>query len=212
MILHLRQDYDSEALRSADMATDPVSQFHHWFQDALKAGVKEPNAMTLATATSDGRPSARIVLLKDYGSEGFSFFTNYGSRKGNELDQNPYAALAFHWIDLQRQVRIEGMVERLSEEASRAYFQSRPRGSQVGAWASPQSSVLESREWLEQRVVTLEEQYDGQEKLPLPDFWGGYLVRPNLFEFWQGQPSRLHDRFQYSPKVEGGWLIQRLAP
>ncbi len=212
MLLHLRQDYNSEALSLSDMAADPASQFHHWFQDALKAGVQEPNAMTLATATPDGRPSARVVLLKDYGPDGFSFFTNYASKKGVELDKNPQAALVFLWLELQRQVRIEGSVERLSAAASEAYFQSRPRGSQVGAWASPQSSVLDGREWLEGRVAELEKKHEGKDNLPLPDFWGGYLVKPTLFEFWQGQPSRLHDRFQYTPKAEGGWLIQRLAP
>ena len=212
MLLHLRQDYNSGALHLSDMATDPASQFHHWFQDALKAGIKEPNAMTLATATPDGRPSARVVLLKDYGPDGFSFFTNYASKKGVELKQNPQVALVFLWLDLQRQVRIEGRVERLSTEASEAYFQSRPRGSQVGALASPQSSVIGGREWLEGRVAELEKKYEGLDKLPLPDFWGGYLVKPTMLEFWQGQPSRLHDRFQYTPKPEGGWLIQRLAP
>ena len=204
MLLHLRQDYKSDSLKINDMDAEPASQFHHWFQDALKAGIKEPNAMTLATATPDGKPSARVVLLKDYGTEGFTFFTNYGSRKGAELYRNPHVALAFLWLDQHRQVRIEGQVERLPTAASEAYFQSRPRGSQVGAWASPQSSVLDGREWLESRVEAVEKQYAGQEKLPLPDFWGGYLVKPTLFEFWQGQASRLHDRFQYTPKAGGG--------
>ena len=212
MLLHLRQDYVSDSLNISDMDTEPASQFHHWFQDALKADIPEPNAMTLATATPDGKPSARVVLLKDYSPNGFTFFTNYGSRKAAELDRNPKAALAFLWLGLHRQVRIEGQVERLSATASQAYFQSRPRGSQVGAWASPQSSVLADRTWLLGRVEAIEKQYEGQENLPLPEFWGGYLVKPTLFEFWQGQTSRLHDRFQYTPKEDGGWLIQRLAP
>ena len=212
MLLHLRQDYVSDSLNISDMDTEPASQFHHWFQDALKADIHEPNAMTLATATPDGKPSARVVLLKDYSPNGFTFFTNYGSRKAAELDRNPQVALAFLWLGLHRQVRIEGQVERLSATASQAYFQSRPRGSQVGAWASPQSSVLADRTWLLGRVEAIEKQYEGQENLPLPEFWGGYLVKPTLFEFWQGQTSRLHDRFQYTPKEDGGWLIQRLAP
>ena len=212
MLLHLRQDYVSDSLNISDMDTEPASQFHHWFQDALKADIPEPNAMTLATATPDGKPSARVVLLKDYSPNGFTFFTNYGSRKAAELDRNPKAALAFLWLGLHRQVRIEGQVERLSATASQAYFQSRPRGSQVGAWASPQSSVLADRTWLLGRVEAIEKLYEGQENLPLPEFWGGYLVKPTLFEFWQGQTSRLHDRFQYTPKEDGGWLVQRLAP
>lgn len=212
MILHLRQDYESDSLKISDMDAEPANQFHHWFQDALKADIKEPNAMTLATATPDGKPSARVVLLKDYGPDGFTFFTNYGSRKSAELDRNPYVALVFLWLGLHRQVRIEGQVERLSAAASETYFQSRPRGSQIGAWASPQSRVLQDRDWLLDRVKTIEKEYKGQEKLPLPDFWGGYLVKPTLFEFWQGQTSRLHDRFQYTPKAGGGWSVQRLAP
>lgn len=212
MLLHLRQDYESDSLKISDMDAEPSSQFHHWFQNALKADIKEPNAMTLATATPDGNPSARVVLLKDYGPAGFTFFTNYGSRKSAEMDLNPHVALTFLWLGLHRQVRIEGLAERLPATASEAYFQSRPRGSQVGAWASPQSSVLKDREWLLDRVEAVKKQYEGQEKLPLPDFWGGYLVKPTLFEFWQGQTSRLHDRFQYTLNAEGNWLIHRLAP
>lgn len=212
MLLHLREDYISNSLKISDMDPEPSSQFHHWFQDALKAEIKEPNAMTLATATPDGKPSARVVLLKDYGSSGFTFFTNYDSRKGMELALNPHAALVFLWLGLHRQIRIEGQVERVSAAISEAYFQSRPRGSQVGAWSSPQSRVLDGREWLLEKVEAVEKKYEVQEKLPLPEFWGGYVVKPNLFEFWQGQTSRLHDRFQYTLKTEGGWLIERLAP
>ncbi len=212
MLFHLREDYQSQPLNTSEMEAEPANQLRQWFQDALSAGVREPNAMTLATATPDGKPSARIVLLKDFGPEGFSFFTNYQSRKGSQLKENPHVALVFLWHDLHRQVRIEGQVERLSAEASEAYFQNRPRGSQVGAWASPQSSVLDGREWLEQRIEAVEKQYEGLDKLPLPGFWGGYLVKPAMFEFWQGQTSRLHDRFRYSPKLGGGWLIERLAP
>ncbi|MBI1228197.1 MAG: pyridoxamine 5'-phosphate oxidase [Bacteroidetes bacterium] len=212
MILHLREDYKSDSLKIGDMDSLPSNQFHHWFQDALKAEIKEPNAMTLATVTPEGKPSARVVLLKDYGPEGFTFFTNYDSKKGKELAQNPAVALVFLWLGLHRQVRIEGMAERLSAEASEAYFQSRPRRSQVGAWASPQSTVLESRDWLLTKVKSVEKKYKGQEKLPLPEYWGGYLVRPTLFEFWQGQTSRLHDRFQYTKSANGNWVIERLAP
>ncbi|MBI5917274.1 MAG: pyridoxamine 5'-phosphate oxidase [Bacteroidetes bacterium] len=212
MLLHLREDYKSNGLTINDLDANVFAQFHNWFQDALKAGAGEPNAMTLATSTPDGRPSARVVLLKDYGPDGFTFFTNYESRKGRELEANPNVALVFLWLDLQRQVRIEGQVEKLPRAASESYFQSRPRGSQIGAWASPQSSLLENREVLEAKVEAAEKKFQGVDRLPLPEFWGGYLVKPTLIEFWQGQSSRLHDRFQYTKQADGGWLIERLAP
>lgn len=212
MLLNLREDYQSGKLEIEDLEADPYSQFHNWFQDALKAGIREPNAMTLATCTPEGKPSARIVLLKDYNPEGFTFFTNYDSRKGRELDANPYAALVFLWLDLHRQVRIEGQVEKLPAAVSEAYFQSRPRGSQIGAWASPQSQVMFDRSTLEERVRRLEKEYESAEKLPLPGFWGGYILRPYEVEFWQGQPSRLHDRFRYTRTDVGTWNIDRLAP
>ncbi len=212
MIYHLREDYPSEKLETHGLESDPFRQFDLWFKEALEAGVREPNAMTLATSTPDGKPSARIVLLKDYGEPGFTFFTNYESRKGAELAANPHAALVFLWLDLHRQVRIEGKVEKLERERSEVYFQSRPRGSQLGAWASPQSSVLADKILLEEKVAELEQQFEGVEKLPLPPFWGGYLLRPSVIEFWQGQPSRLHDRFLYSLKADKAWAIERLAP
>jgi pyridoxamine 5'-phosphate oxidase len=212
MIHQLRQEYHSASLSANDMATSPFDQFHAWFQAALEAGVQEPNAMTLSTATLDGQPRGRVVLLKDYGPSGFSFFTNFGSRKGAEIDENPKVSLTFLWLDLHRQIRIEGIAERLPKSESEAYFQSRPRGSQVGAWASPQSTVIQGRSWLLERVEALEKKHEGQEVLPLPEFWGGYLVKPTLFEFWQGQVSRLHDRFEYLLNGDGTWLRQRLAP
>lgn len=212
MLLNLREDYQSKSLKTSDLDKNPVSQFHNWFQEALKAGVREPNAMTLATCTREGRPSARVVLLKDYSDAGFTFFTNYESRKGKELSENPYAALVFLWLNLHRQVRIEGKVEKVDRRESEAYFQSRPRGSQVGAWASPQSRVLESREFLAEKVSLLEQQFENVEKLPLPDFWGGFILKPEMIEFWQGQTSRLHDRLRYSLQPDGDWKIERLAP
>lgn len=212
MISHLREEYETSGLILSGLAADPLHQFGEWFQAALHAGVREPNAMTLATSTPDGKPSARIVLLKDYSAAGFSFFTNYDSRKGQELAANPHAALVFFWMDLHQQVRIEGTVEKLDAQASENYFQSRPPGSQIGAWASPQSTVIENRAFLENRVAEIQERFDGLEKLPKPDFWGGYLLRPTAVEFWQGRPSRLHDRFRYTLYYRGEWKIERLAP
>ena len=212
MLLNLREDYQSPKLEITDLGENPFVQFHHWFQDALKAGVREPNAMTLATCTPEGRPSARIVLLKGYGEDGFTFFTNYESRKGKELSLNPYAALVFLWLDLHRQIRIEGCVEKMDDRESEAYFQSRPRGSQLGAWASPQSQVLSGRKVLEEKVKLMEKQFEGIQKLPLPSFWGGYVLKPDVVEFWQGQTSRLHDRLRYVLQPEGEWEIERLAP
>lgn len=177
----------------------------------MNSALPEPNAMTLATATPDGKPSARIVLLKSFDHQGFVFYTNYESQKGQELDNNPQAALLFCWLELERQVRIEGSVERVTPAESKAYFQSRPRESQIGAWASPQSRVIEGRFVLEEKVQELATTFKYDAVLPLPAFWGGYRVRPDVVEFWQGRESRLHDRIRYT-REKIGWTIERLAP
>ncbi len=198
-------------LREEDVDPDPLRQFAAWYQDAARAGLREPGAMALATSTVDGVPSVRMVLLKGYDERGFVFYTNYNSRKGQELAANPRAALLFYWDPLGRQVRIEGHTQRSSAEESRAYARSRPRGSQLSALASPQSQVIGSRNELEQRVVRLAELYDDAE-LPVPDGWGGFLVSPDSFEFWQNREDRLHDRLLYTVEEGVGWRLQRLAP
>ncbi|MBK6933219.1 MAG: pyridoxamine 5'-phosphate oxidase [Saprospirales bacterium] len=210
-IAALRRNYTQESLSETAVQPDPFEQFDRWFKEALSSELVEPNAMTLASATLDGRPSARIVLLKGFDHQGFVFYTNYGSRKGKELDDNPQAALLFNWLELERQIRIEGSVERVSPEESEAYFQSRPKESQIGAWASPQSQVIAGRDALEAALDELQTTFKHDPVLPLPPFWGGYRVRPQLFEFWQGRESRLHDRIQYT-RTEEGWNIGRLAP
>lgn len=206
-----RQSRGDKALREGDLAADPLLQFRRWFEEAVAAGIAQPEAMTLATASAQGRPSARMVLLRGLDPRGFIFFTNYDSRKGCELAENPWAALVFFWEPMERQVRIEGRVEKATEAESDAYFQSRPRGSRLGAWASPQSAVLPDREALDRWVREVEDKYAGQE-VPRPPNWGGFRVVPDLVEFWQGQPSRLHDRLCYRRQPDGSWKVERLAP
>lgn len=207
----LRQNYALNALSESDVLPDPIAQFGRWFDEAIDSKILEPNAFSLATASLEGRPSARTVLLKGFDKNGFVFFTNYESRKGNELEQNPNAAMLFTWLDLQRQIRIEGSIEKISVAESLDYFQSRPRASQIGAWTSPQSRPIASREVLEQNQAAIAAQYQDVEKLPLPPFWGGYRLAPTWFEFWQGRESRLHDRVVYSQHA-GNWELSRLAP
>lgn len=211
-IEQLRRDYSAHTLEMQEVNPDPVDQFQQWLEEALNAEVPEPNAMTLSTATTNGVPSARIVLLKGITDGSFVFYTNYNSRKGQELRANPRAALTFLWHELQRQVRIEGRVEPLMGDESTRYFQSRPKGSQIGAWASPQSNEIPSREVLQARVKELEQAYAEEVSLPRPEHWGGYRVVPVQIEFWQGRSSRLHDRIHYSREEDGSWTLARLAP
>ena len=211
-IADLRQNYTLAGLSETDLNDDPIEQFNSWFQQALDADLLEPNAMTLATATSDGKPTARVVLLKGVSAKGFVFYTNYESQKGQQLIANPYAALVFLWNKLERQIRIEGKVEKLTAEESAEYFHSRPKASQLGAWASDQSRVIPNREVLEEKLVGLQEKYSGDATVPLPEHWGGFRVVPNRIEFWQGRPSRLHDRLVYDLQTNGSWQIKRLSP
>ncbi|MBW4474031.1 MAG: pyridoxamine 5'-phosphate oxidase [Stenomitos rutilans HA7619-LM2] len=209
-IADLRQNYTLQALDEADVDPDPIKQFQHWLDQAIAAQLPEPNAMTLATASREGIPSARIVLLKGLDDRGFVFYTNYESRKGQELTDNPHAALVFLWTVLERQVRIEGRVEKITAAEMDAYFQSRPLASRLGAWASDQSRIIPNRDVLEQRFAELKTIY-ADEKVPRPPHWGGYRVIPMQIEFWQGRTSRLHDRLRYRLE-QGHWLLERLAP
>jgi pyridoxamine 5'-phosphate oxidase len=206
----LRTEYTCTRLTEGDVDADPIRQFQAWFQQALAAGLPEPSAMTLATAAADGRPSARVVLLKGCDERGFAFFTNYESRKGREIAVNPFAALVFLWKELERQVRIEGRVERVTASESDAYFNSRPHGSRLGAIASRQSEVIAGRGALEERLRQLEQRYADVDP-PRPPHWGGYRVVPEVIEFWQGRPNRLHDRLRYR-RAAGAWVLERLSP
>ena len=209
-ISDLRKEYTLNGLDAADVSPDPLAQFRRWFDAALGANVPEPNAMHLSTVSADGRPDGRIVLLKDVSDDGFVFYTNYTSRKGRELIDNPFAALTFFYAELERQIRVEGRVEQVSTSESDAYFNSRPRGSQIGAWVSQQSSVIENRDVLEEYQAKVEARFADQ-PVPRPPHWGGFRVVPDTVEFWQGRPSRLHDRIRYR-KDGHDWVIERLSP
>ena len=207
----LRKEYSLAGLTEKDLARDPFRQFEKWFQEAEASKLVEPNAMVLATATREGRPSARTMLLKSVDGRGFVFYTNYESRKGRELDGNPRATLLFPWFAFERQVIVEGTVAKVSREEAEAYFHSRPLPSQLGAWASAQSSIITGRKVLEEAMKELEKKYAGQ-PVPLPPQWGGFRVNPETVEFWQGRRSRLHDRLRYRRAADGGWTVERLSP
>jgi pyridoxamine 5'-phosphate oxidase len=210
--LSIRYDHATRGgLRRRDLDPNPIKQFGNWFTAAIEAGIRDVNAMSLATATADGRPSVRIVLLKEFDHDGFVFFTNYESEKGRQLEANPHAALAFYWIELDRQIRVSGTVEKTSHGESERYFHSRPPGSQLGAWASRQSEVLDARRVLDARMAEMTERF-ADKPIPLPPHWGGFRLKPDTIEFWQGRPDRLHDRFRYTLQSNGTWLIDRLAP
>lgn len=210
-IQNLRLDYKAATLLESDVDKNPIMQFEKWFKQAIEAQVVEPNAMTLATASANGVPQARIVLLKEFDNQGFVFYSNYDSQKGKTLQENPYAALVFFWGDVERQIRIEGVVKRIAEEQSQAYFKTRPIGSRLGALVSPQSTVIADRKFLEDSLQQLEKQYIDKE-IPKPKHWGGYKVIAHKIEFWQGRRNRLHDRLVYTLQKDGSWIIYRLAP
>jgi len=210
-IADLRKDYKLQSLSEGDVLADPFTQFGKWWKEALDVGIDEINAMTLATASADGMPDARIVLLKGFDEKGFAFFTNYDSSKGQQLTENPRACLVFFWKELERQVRISGLSVPLGDAENDEYFNSRPEGSRIGAWTSPQSEVIENRDWLEQNEKKVRERFPGKE-IKRPGYWGGFRIKPTQIEFWQGRPNRLHDRIRYSLQKTGSWKIERLAP
>ena len=206
-----RYEHIGKGLRRSDLNPDPIKQFANWFTTAIETGIRDVNAMSLATAGQDAKPSVRIVLLKSFDEDGFVFFTNYESEKGKQLEANPYAALGFYWIELDRQIRISGKVDKTSRKESQTYFHSRPVGSQLSAWASRQSAVLDGRRVLDARMEEMNERFAGK-RVPVPPHWGGYRLKPDNMEFWQGRSNRLHDRFRYTRQSDGSWLIERLAP
>ena len=206
-----RYEHIGKGLRRSDLNPNPIKQFANWFTTAIETGIRDVNAMSLATAGQDAKPSVRIVLLKSFDEDGFVFFTNYESEKGKQLEANPYAALGFYWIELDRQIRISGKVDKISRKESQTYFHSRPVGSQLSAWASRQSAVLDGRRVLDARMEEMNERF-ADKRVPLPPHWGGYRLKPDNMEFWQGRSNRLHDRFRYTRQSGGSWLIERLAP
>lgn len=206
-----RYEHIGKGLRRSDLDPNPIKQFANWFTTAIETGIRDVNAMSLATAGQDAKPSVRIVLLKSFDEDGFTFFTNYESEKGKQLEANPYAALGFYWIELDRQIRISGKVRKTSRKESETYFRSRPVGSQLSAWASRQSAVLDGRRVLDARMEEMNERF-ADKRVPLPPHWGGYRLKPDNMEFWQGRSNRLHDRFRYTRQSDGSWLIERLAP
>ena len=207
----LRREYETQGLRRGDLHPDPIEQFSTWFSTAVSSALPDANAISLATATPEGKPSVRVVLLKGFDQRGFVFFTNYRSSKGRELQANPQAAFAIYWVQLERQIRVAGRVEKTTREESLAYFHSRPRGSQLGAWVSQQSEVIDARRILEARLAEMTERFAGGE-IELPAHWGGYRIVPNEMEFWQGRANRLHDRFRYTRQDDRPWQLDRLAP
>jgi len=207
----VRKEYATRGLNESDLDPNPFTQFQRWYEEAVAADVIEPNAMTLATATRDGIPSARTILLKGFDERGFIFYTNYESRKGKEIAENPNAALVFYWATFERQIRITGAINKISPEESEAYFKSRPMGARLGAWVSLQSQVIPNREVLEERLTELMNEFADTENIPMPPYWGGYCLVPSAIEFWQGRVNRLHDRFRYT-RQENEWLIERLSP
>lgn len=210
-IAAIRKNYAMESLTEASVAKDPINQFKVWIEETIAAEANEPTAMVLSTVNKSGRPSARVVLLKDVTTDGFMFFTNYESRKGQDLQENPFASLTFFWPELERQVRVEGQIEKVPAEVSDTYFHSRPIGSQIGAWASPQSREIESREELERADASYTSKFAELPVIPRPEHWGGFILVPDLVEFWQGRPNRLHDRIVYE-RQENNWHLKRLAP